>query len=204
MNFQPFVRFLVEDQSTEQFLRAWLPRIYPEEWYFEIHPFKGKGDLITKLPKRLNGYAQLIKKNPKWRIVVIVDCDKDDCTKLKARLEKICDRAKLRSKTKCKDADWNIVTRIAIEELETWYFGDWEAVKTAYPKISKAPKAISKPDEIRNTWEKFESILKHHRYIATGLQKGKTAAEIGLHIDPKRSSSPSFKKLYSAIEEAVK
>lgn len=32
-------------------------------------------------------------------------------------------------------APWQLVNRIAIEELEAWYFGDWEAVRTAYPRI---------------------------------------------------------------------
>lgn len=33
---------------------------------------------------------------------------------------------------------WMMVRRIAIEELETWCFGDWTAVPSAFPRVSLA------------------------------------------------------------------
>ena len=68
------------------------------------------------------------------------------------RLERICDNAGLRSRRGAGSPDWQVVTRIAIEELEAWYFGDWEAVREAYPGVSpsvpqQAP--YRDPDAIR-------------------------------------------------------
>lgn len=144
----------------------------------------------------------MLQQNPKWRLVVIVDCDNENCKELKKQLECICNKARLSSKTKCKNPNWNIVTRIAIKELEAWYFGDWAAVKAAYPKISANAPRIP-PDQVVNAWETFHKILRQKKYFLGGLNKGQAAAEIGRHIDARRSRSPSFKKLYCAIEEAV-
>jgi len=46
---------------------------------------------------------------------------------------------------------WQVVNRIAIEELEAWYFGNWPAVVATYPNVpenipGKAP--YRNPDAI--------------------------------------------------------
>ena len=94
-----------------------------------------------------------------------------------------------------------------IEELEAWYFGDWQAVRAAYPRVSetipnKAPYRV--PDAIAGgTWEAFERILKRHGYFTTGLRKVETARAIAPHIDPKRSCSQSFGLFADTIAEAA-
>jgi hypothetical protein len=68
--------------------------------------------------------------------VVVVDRDDDDCAKLKKRLEAMAAEAGLATKSKPKSKRFAVVNRLAIEELEAWYFGDWEAVQQAYPKVN--------------------------------------------------------------------
>ncbi|MGD0827532.1 MAG: DUF4276 family protein [Desulfobaccales bacterium] len=54
-----------------------------------------------------------------------------------------------------------VLNRIAIEELESWFFGDGIALKTAYPGIPETLDKKSKyrnPDAIERTWEALERL----------------------------------------------
>ena len=77
--------FLVEEPSTEAFLRALLPRVLPQDRTFDVRPFQGKADLLAKLHSRLRAYASWLPND--WRVVVIVDRDDEDCAALKGKLE---------------------------------------------------------------------------------------------------------------------
>ena len=100
-----------------------------------------------------------------------------------------------------------MVNRIAIEELEAWYFGDWEAVRQAYPPVplnvpNKAP--CRDPNDIQGpTWEAFERILKRTKQIRTDLRKSEAAEAVAACIDPARNRSPSFRAFYKALTEAT-
>ncbi len=142
-----------------------------------------------------------------YRIVLVVDRDRDECEELKSRLEQICESDGLRSRRAAGGPDWQIVTRIAIEELEAWYFGDWPAVCAACPRVSaNVPGRAARqgPDAIRGgTWEAFERVLQRHGYFKQGLAKVQAATDIGQHIDPARNQSPGFTVFRDAIGEAV-
>ena len=43
------LELLVEEPSMEAFLRAFLPRLLPQDRTFEVHAFQGKNDLMGKL-----------------------------------------------------------------------------------------------------------------------------------------------------------
>ena len=125
------LELLVEEPSIEAFLEALLPRLLPEGRTFAVHPFQGKADLLTNLQSRLRGYTRWLPDE--WRIVVVVDRDDDDCRALKRRLEVAASSAGLRTRAQSRKRPWQLVNRIAIEELEAWYFGDWTAVRDACP-----------------------------------------------------------------------
>ena len=199
------LEILVEERSMEAFLRTLMPRLLPDDCTFRILAFRGKTDLLRKLPGRLESYK-------KWlpdccRIVVVVDRDNDNCHDLKARLEEAAARAGLVTRTQATGRPWQVINRVAIEELEAWYFGDWEAVRRAYPKVSASTPRQSSyrdPDAILNgTWEAFERIMKRHGYFKTGLRKIEVAKAVAAHIDPERNGSRSFGHFRHAIEEAV-
>lgn len=119
----------------ETFLRAVLPKLLGDT-HFTIHAFRGKDQLLKRLPSRLNGYAKWIPLD--YRIVVLVDRDNEDCEKLKAQLEQIAFNAGLATRSQPSDDKFTVINRIVIEELEAWYFGDWRAVQNAYPRVSPA------------------------------------------------------------------
>ena len=116
----------------EEFLRVMLARILPEACGFEVHSFRGKSGLLKNLAPRLRGYARWLPDD--WRIFVVVDRDNDDCLDLKRELEEASEAAGLRTRSRAGDDNWQVVNRIVVEELEAWYFGDWHAVRSAFPR----------------------------------------------------------------------
>ncbi|MES1244244.1 MAG: DUF4276 family protein [Acidobacteriota bacterium] len=199
------LELLVEEPSMEAFLREFLPGLLPQERTFGVHPFQGKTDLLGKLQARLRGYAQWLPED--WRIVVVVDRDDDDCESLKERLEDMAANAGLVTRSRTGNREWQLVNRIAIEELEAWYFGDWPAVCRAYPRVSPGisnQAGYRDSDAIRGgTWEAFERVLRRHGYFKAGLAKMEVARTLGRLLDPERSRSRSFAVFRDAITEAV-
>lgn len=187
----------------EAFLRAFLPKLLGDQ-QFNIYPFQDKGQLLTRLPNRLKGYAKWIPEG--HRIVVIVDQDDEACDQLKAQLEQMASDAALFTRSR-RDSNnvFTVINRIAIEELEAWYFGDWEAVRRAYPRVSATvpqQAAYRDPDAIRGgTWERFEQLLQRSGYFKSGLRKIEAAQAIGIHVEPARNRSRSFQHLRDALLE---
>ena len=156
------IELLVEEPSAEAALQELLPQIIGDTATFSIHPFQGKPDLMAKLSGRLRGYSHWLPVD--WRIVVLVDTDEEDCQELKAQLEQAAQMADLATKSATLPGmSFQVLNRLAIEELEAWFFGDPEALHTAYPRV---PSTLTKralyrdPDAIRGgTWEALERVL---------------------------------------------
>jgi hypothetical protein len=197
--------FLVEEYSMEAFLRGLLPRVLPEDRTFEIFPFQGKADMKAKLPARLRAYARWLPQD--WRILDVVDCDNEDCHILKQELESIASSAGLRTRSSVGPSRWQLANSIAVEELEAWYFGEWQAVCAAFPKVS--PNAIHQGRYYRSnaiaggTWEALERVLQRFGYFKSGLRKAEAARAISAHINAGASKSASFQRFHEAIIEAV-
>lgn len=189
----------------EAFLNVLLPRLLPARRTFAIGVFRGKHALLRELERRLRAYATWLPGD--HRIVVMVDRDNDDCLALKAQLEEAAGRSGLVTRTRATERPWQLVNRVVIEELEAWYFGDWQAVRAAYPRVSASipnKAAYRDPDAIAGgTWEAFERILKRHGYFTTGLRKIEAARAVAAHMDPARNRSQSFGKFADAIAEAA-
>lgn len=195
------IEFLVEEPSAEMFLRTLLPRLLPTGLTFEVRPFQGKGDLLKNLLPRLRGYAAWMPGD--WRIVVLVDRDDEECLGLKRRLEEAANASGLGTRRTPIQGEWRVVNRIAIEELEAWYFGDWGAVQRSFPGVpetipAKAP--FRYPDAIKGgTWEAFERILKDAGHHQSGLRKVEAARLMGEQLQPDACSSPSFQQFHRAV-----
>jgi hypothetical protein len=200
------LEILVEEPSMEAFLRELLPRLLGEEVSFSVYPHQCKDELLNKLPQRLMGYATWLP--PDWRIVVIVDRDDDDCKLLKARLEKMASNAGLLTRSDCAGGEsWQVANRIAVEELEAWYFGEWNTVLGAYPRVSAAvpgKASYRDPDAISGgTWEALERVLKRAGYFQSGLRKVELARELGRQMNWESNRSGSFCVFRDTLLEAV-
>lgn len=189
----------------EAFLRALLPRLLPRGRTFEVHPFQGKSDLLAKLHCRLRAYAAWLPND--WRIIVVVDRDDDDCRVLKRELESIAAETGLRTPHTSSTGLWQLANRIAIEELESWYFGDWEAVRAAYPRVPVTVphrQRYRDPDAITGgTWEAFEAVMQRCGYFRSGLTKIDAARRIGTHVDGNRCRSKSFQVLRDTLVDVM-
>lgn len=195
----------VEEYSMEAALEVILPKILGDV-DFEIRRFQCKDDLLKNLPTRLNAYRTWLPDN--WVILVLVDRDDDDCLILKQKLENMAANAGLMSKTAVGIANrFQVANRIAIEELEAWFFGDWQAVQSAYPRVpTTVPQkaGFRDPDAILGgTWETLERVLKRAGYFNTGLRKLECARAVAKHMEPSRNTSKSFQAFINAVSTAV-
>lgn len=200
------LEFLVEEASMEAFLHALLPRFLPQSCRYAVHPFNGKPDLLRKLPQRLQAYRSMLSSGSGCRIVVVLDRDQDDCHELKSRLEEMARDAGLQTRSTAQEGCWQVANRLAIEELEAWYFGDWATVCAVYQKVSpNIPKQerFRDPDGIKGTWEAFQKVLQRRGYYPAGLNKIEAAQKIGAQIQPSRCRSRSFQVFWTAVLEAV-
>jgi hypothetical protein len=187
---------LVEEPSAKAVLREVLPKILPPEVSFDIHAHQGKLALLRKLPARLAGYAAMRWSN--LRLMVLLDRDQDDCGDLKATLEERVAGAGLVTKSRSEGEIFQVVTRIAVEELEAWFFGDVEALRAAFPRVPgnlASKKPYRDPDAIRGgTSEALGRVL--HRaghYDSDHLPKIAVASAVGPHMEPARNRSRSFR-----------
>jgi hypothetical protein len=201
------IEFLVEELSAKEAFQNLLPKILGEQITFDIHPFRGKTDLLSKLPKRLKGYKAWIPDD--YRIVIVVDKDQEDCKLIKNKLEKIAIYAGFITKSSATGTQvFQVLNRLAIEELEAWFFGDIEALTTAYPKVPESLGTQAKyrePDAITGgTWEALEKILQKAGYHQGGLEKIKAARDISHYMNPAKNRSKSFQKFYEGILKIIK
>jgi hypothetical protein len=193
------VELLVEEPSMEAALRLLLPKVLGD-LTFEVYPHQCKEELLARLPQRLSGYMYR-RNSDSWfrdhcRIIVVIDRDGVNCRDLKQQLEALSTAAGLVTRSSAGNSLYAVVNRLVIEELEAWYFGDWEAVRAAYPKVSPNVPLQTKyrsPDAIAGgTWETFERVLQKAGYFAGGLRKIETARAVSAHLEPFRNTSPSF------------
>ncbi|MBL8920782.1 MAG: DUF4276 family protein [Myxococcaceae bacterium] len=195
------VEVLVEEPSMAAALTVILPGLLGSTTW-AVHEHTSKQDLLKKLPNRLRGYSRWLPATS--RIVVIVDRDDDSCADLKEELEQIALTAGLKTKSSPGRDGYTVVNRIAVEELEAWFFGDWSAVCTAYPRVDPhvpAQRGFRDPDGILGgTWEAFERVLQRAGYFSTGLRKVEAARAVAEHMKPARNVSPSFRALRTVLE----
>jgi hypothetical protein len=195
------VEVLVEEVSMEAALRVLLPKMLGDEITFQVYPSNGKQDLLDNLPDRLRGYQTWLPEA--WRIVVVVDRDDEDCSGLKQRLQRLAREAGLTTKTSVGDAPWQVVNRLAIEELEAWFFGDMDAVRAVYPRVPDTLEnraGFRDPDAIRGgTWEALERVLQRAGYFAGGYRKLEAAREIAAKMNPQQNRSHSFQVFRNTI-----
>jgi hypothetical protein len=199
------IEFLTEELSAEKFLSNIIPKILGKSVIFNIHPHQGKEDLLLKLPGKLRAYKKWIPSD--WKIVVLIDQDKDDCQELKTHLEKIAREAGFITSSAISPGPFSLLNRIAIEELEAWFFGDMEAMKTAYPRLGNLDKKkrYRNPDLIRGgTWEALERELKKAGYHAGGFSKISVSGNISPYMKPEFNRSRSFQVFREGLRELVK
>ena len=101
--------------------------------------------------------------------------------------------------------------RIAIEEMEAWYFGDRQALTMAYPKAKVDVLQRYTQDSVCGTWELLADAIypggsvaiKKAGWPLPGQIKCEWAERIGPLLEPERNVSPSFGKLRDGLRRLV-
>lgn len=192
---------LVEERSVEDFLTVLIPKLLPDV-SVGFHNFQSKRSLLHKLESRLAAYKYWLPKN--HHILVLVDRDSDDCKELKRQLEDTATRCGFVTRSSRSAGEpYQVTNRILVEELEAWFFGDWEAVQAAYPKLpANIPnrRRFRDSDNIKGgTWDAFERVLQEAGYFKTGLRKIEVARAVSVNMDPWRNRSNSFRVFRDAL-----
>ena len=189
------IELFLEEPSAEAFLSGFLHKLLPAGTTWNPIVFQGKSDLLANLERRLKGYKSWMPKD--WKIVVLIDEDRADCLSLKQQMETAVANAGLITRSAAKGGTFTVINRIAVEELEAWFFGDVEALATAYPGVSPnlgAKANYRDPDAIGGgTWETLERVLQRAGYFGGGLPKIEVARKMARHMDSARNTSTSFK-----------
>lgn len=198
------LELLVEEESADEALKPLVGQIFQGEAVrVGIRRFQGKPDLLKKLPERLRGYAAARRRGEDFRIVVLVDQDNDDCKVLKEKLDSIAEQAGLTTRAKRAGAGpFQVLNRIAIRELESWYFGDWPAVRTAFPKVTQdVPRTYkNNPDSASGKCsDAFEKVLRAHGIRMAS--KPEWGRRIGPRLSLSDNRSPSFNAFVSGLRE---
>ncbi|MDY6936580.1 MAG: hypothetical protein SWY16_02850 [Cyanobacteriota bacterium] len=201
---------LVEDISGKTALNLLIPKIVNTEKHsVTIHSYKGIGRLpgnlkpktdpkkrilLSQLPRLIQGYGKTFSSYPpEYPAVLIVICDLDNRC-LKAFRQELIECV-----SQC-DPSPETFFCIAIEEGEAWYLGDFEAIKSAYPKAKKSALNSYKNDDICDTWEKLADAvfpggstnLSKKGWQAVGQEKTIWAKKISPLMDVEKNRSPSF------------
>lgn len=204
-----FLEVLVEGSSDVPAAKEILQRKFGlvENESFRIHAHRGKGELpkhphaqpdrkrqglLDQLPAKLRGYSGLPVG---YCLIVLVDADNDNCYDLKRRLVKLYEG--LNRKPTC------VLFRIAVEETESWFLADTNAIHTAYPqaRINRLPDGT--PDQIIGAWEKLAEVIGLRPNDCDGSDKKEWASKISPHLDLDHPKSPSLRAFVEGIAAVV-
>ena len=211
------IEILVEDASSKKLLEAILSRLLGEHGdsnSWRVHSYKGTGRiprnlnangdpakrmLLDQLPKLLRGYGRTPGIDA---VVVVLDSDRRNCVDFLSELETLlaaCDPAP------------DTMFRLAIEEVEAWYFGDRQALQAAYPRAKADVLDRYVQDSICDTWELLadaiypggSAAIRKAGWPLPGQIKCEWAEKIGPLLEPDRNTSPSFGKLRDGLRRLV-
>lgn len=204
-----YIEVLTEGASDVPVVREVLVRHFCLSEYddFRIHPHWGRGNLpanplalpdpkhrglFDQLPAKLRGWGTWMDEQ--YLVLVLADVDNDDCVKLLADLNALLNCLPTRPP--------RVLFRLAIEETESWFWADTNAIKMAFPKAKlNLVKSISCDARV-GAWEKLAECLGHKTSIGTP-DKTKWAEQIAPHLNFDTPFSPSLGKLISGLKREL-
>lgn len=200
---------LLEGESDAPTVREILTRRFGlrEELDFRLYPHQGRGrlprdilsppeprhrGLLDQLPAKLRGMSYLGEQTC---VVVLLDADSDPCHELLAQLEGMLQRLHRRPK--------RVLFRIAIEETESWFIADPDAIKAAYKGAAVHRLRRIAPDAVVGAWEALAAALDTQPSQGTGAVKQTWARRIAPHLDLEQPKSPSLRKFIDGISREL-
>lgn len=183
--------FMTEEKSMEETLKNILPKIsdyFNESLNYKIIPHEGKQDLEKSIPKKLRAWKD--NKDISYKFIILRDKDSGDYNKIKENLRKLC----------MESGRGDVLIRIAIHELESWFLGDLKAIDKAYniKKSKEQNKSKYKnPDKLANPSQELARILKNKSKISW-------AKNISKFMDITNNKSHSFNVFIKGVRSLLK
>lgn len=211
------IEILVEDSSGKTLLDILLPQIFGSEnvsHTWRVHPYKGIGRLprnlnpkgnpskrilLEQLPRLLAGYGNTPGIDA---VIVVLDSDQKDCAAFLSELNALTQQCK---------APPCVMFRLAIEEMEAWYFGDRKALLAAYPRAKKQVLDRYQQDSICGTWELLADAIhpggakdvQKKGWPLPGQLKHDWAKRVGPLMNVELNDSCSFVKLRDGLRALI-
>jgi len=174
----------LEEPSAKEMLKGVLPRLLPADIECTYIVFEGKQDLEKQLVRKLRNWLK-----PDSTFLVMRDQDAADCEAVKERLSELCREA----------GKPEALVRIACHELESFYFGDLNAVEQglAITNIARNQKKAKYrvPDNIINPCDELEKLTSGAYQHVSGSRS------IAPHLSLDHNTSHSFNVLLSGINK---
>jgi Domain of unknown function (DUF4276) len=114
-------------------------------------------------------------------VIVLVDADDEDCRELKTYLMSLT------------PSPPKTLIRIAVEEIESWFLADEEAISRAFPRAKLSRLPGGPPDRVFGAWEALARVLDKDPTMVTGKEKATWAEAISRHLDLDEPRSPSLR-----------
>ena len=203
-----WIEVLVEGASDSPTVKEVLERKFHlvEGESFRIHPHKGKGKLpknplsrpdlkhqglLDQLPAKLRGFGKSLP--PEALVLVLIDLDKQASQELLRDLDFMLAALPIKPK---------VMFKLAIEETESWFIADLNALQMAFPgQIKKHMLKNIRPDAIVGAAQKLAEALGMNPQMIAGPTKFNWAKKIAPHLDLENPMSPSFKDFIRGIGE---
>jgi hypothetical protein len=205
-----FFHILVEGDADVPIVREIMTRRFRlrEDEDFQIHPHQGIGrlpsnpmkmpenhlrGLLDLLPAKLIGMGKYCGEQE--CVLVLVDSDKTPCRELLSQLNAML--ASLPHKPP------RVLFRLAIEETESWFIADIEAIRKVFPEANLQVLRGKKPDAVIGAWEKLAEAIGDPIPKKHGPLKYAWAEKIAPHINLENPLSPSLGKFISGVEREL-
>lgn len=187
-----FLHVFTEEESAKILFDAILPKLLPEGVFFNVYKHQGKQDLERSLRTTLPS----ISKIPGSRILITRDQDSADCKDIKNRINEIA----------FEYCQCPYLIRIVCHELESWFLGDLNAIKSVFPRFNQ--EAYRNKAELRIV----DRVVSPNEYLLkiipeysgrAYLPKLETAEKISPYLDLDKNNSTSFNNSISGIKRLV-
>jgi hypothetical protein len=202
-----YIEVLTEGASDVPVVKELLARHFKLKKceHFRIHPHHGKGKLPTnfwkkpepthrglldQLPAKLRGFAWLPNDA---LVLVLIDVDRDDCRQLLAQLQTMLSLLPRRPT--------RVLFRLAIEETESWFLADQDAMRQGLPHARLKQLKDIPPDAVVGAWERLAEALGRDPGTVTGGDKREWAEAIAPHLNFQQPVSPSLRKLVDGVKK---
>ena len=152
-----------------------------------VIPHEGRSDLCASYPRKIAAW----RYPDNVRFLIVHDNDGGDCMRRKQVLRDILPKERL---DRCR-------IRIVMQELESWYLGEPEALMDAGVIDSRSYQALRHrkfldPDAVSNP----KSLIKRHVKIAGQIE---LADMVGPHLQPERNRSASLQHVVGTLRWLV-